>query len=106
MPNPFDIPRRRFLQSLGLSAAALPFIPILESEAGGSAPTKRFLVFYTPHGMVHEDWTPDEAPGGEFTLKKILQPLAPYKDYLDIIGGLDMKPHGPPAVPIPWDRRT
>ena len=91
------LPRRRFLQSLGVSAAVAPFVPLLESEAGGSIGTTRFLLFYTPHGTVHDDWAPDEDPGGPFTLKKILQPLAPHQDYLNIIGGLDMKPHGPPG---------
>ncbi len=91
------LPRRRFLQSLGVSAAVSPFVPLLESEAGGSAGSTRFLLFYTPHGTVHDDWAPDEEPGGPFTLKKILQPLQPHKDYLNIIGGLDMKPGGPPG---------
>ena len=92
-------PRRRFLQSLGVSAAVAPFVPLLESEAGGSAGTTRFLLFYTPHGTVHEDWTPDEAPGGPFTLKSILEPLQPHKDYLNIIAVLDIVPAGPAGGP-------
>ncbi len=92
-----SLPRRRFLQSLGVSAAVAPFVPMLESEAGGPENLTRFLLFYTPHGTVHEHWAPDEAPGTPFALKKILQPLAPHQDYLNIIGGLDMKPEGPPG---------
>lgn len=91
------LPRRRFLQSLGVSTALAPFIPLLESEAGGKENPTRFLLLYTPHGTVHDHWEPDEAPGSPFALKKILQPLAPHQDYLNIIGGLAMRPHGPPG---------
>ncbi len=88
--------RRRVLQSLGLSAAALPFIPTLESEAGVQPAPMRFLSFFTPHGTIKENWQPTRV-GGDFTLSPILAPLQPYKDILTVIEGLNVYPAGPPG---------
>ncbi len=68
--------RRSFLNGLGMSAAALPFIPRL-GRAGADVAPKRFIVFATTTGMTGrypDNWAPT---GGEnnFTLSTILEPL-------------------------------
>ncbi|MEM6993297.1 MAG: DUF1552 domain-containing protein [Myxococcota bacterium] len=72
------VSRRNFLQGLGLSAAALPFVPILESAAGGKGFPKRLIVFCTTTGMTGRypgNWAP-VGTTNEFSLSPILQPLA------------------------------
>ena len=87
--------RRRVLQAFGASAAALPFVPLLESAAGGAeSPPLRFLVMFHPHGVYRPNWVPQ---GGEtdFVLPSILDPLEPFRDRLLVVDGLRM------AVPNP-----
>lgn len=78
--------RRRFLQGIGLSAAAWPLVPPLTTFAApGDQPT-RLLVFYHPHGVA-SGWAPT---GGEhdFVLSPQLSPLTPFQDRLVVVGGL------------------
>ncbi len=85
------------LRGLGLGAAAAPFIPLLESVAGGpETPPKRLLMFFHPHGTIRENWLP---VGGEqdFSLPSILAPLQPHREHLVVLDGLQMVPSGPPG---------
>jgi Protein of unknown function (DUF1552) len=54
------IGRRRFLQSLGISAAAVPFVVGLDSlyvnAQVPTVPKKRFLFMYSPNGMLYYNW--------------------------------------------------
>jgi hypothetical protein len=91
--------RRSVLAGLGVSAAAAPFLPLLESAAGGTeAPPLRFVVFYHPHGVVRDAWLPTGS-STDFSLPTILAPLSAYKDRLVVIDGLDVKPTGPLGGP-------
>lgn len=82
--------RRKFLRgsALGAAAVTLPFMRVLDGSAqpGGA---KRFLAIFTPCGTIADEWVPD---GGErdFRLKRILEPLEPYRDKLLVLNGLDM----------------
>ena len=82
-----------------MSAAVTPFVPLLQSAAGGAeAPPKRLLLFFHPHGVVHENWLP-VGTSTDFTLPTILEPLAPYQDRLVVIDGLRIAVAGPPGGP-------
>ncbi|MCH9685084.1 MAG: DUF1552 domain-containing protein [Deltaproteobacteria bacterium] len=70
--------RREFLKGLGLSAAAMPFIPMLESRAGGQAFPLRLVVFCTTTGMTGrypDNWAP-VGTVDDFTMSPILAPLS------------------------------
>ena len=104
-PNRF-FSRRQFLAGLGVSAAAAPFVPLLESAAGGpEAPPKRFVVFFHPHGVMREDWLPTGSETS-FTLPSILAPLSSVKSQICVLDGLAVKPTGifggPHTVGPPW----
>ncbi len=87
--------RRQVLASMGVGAAVAPFVPLLESAAGGpEKPPKRLVVVFTPHGTIKENWRPTGS-STDFTLSPILQPLQPFKDRLVVIEGLDIKPQPP-----------
>jgi hypothetical protein len=94
------LPRRRFLGFLrGLAGGALA-LPLLDSLTSGSARAlphpKRLIVFFSANGTIADAWRPT---GGEndFVLSEILEPLAPHRDQLLILGGVDAESsyHGP-----------
>jgi hypothetical protein len=89
------IPRRTVLRGLG-TALALPLldgmVPALTALRASAAKARiRLGIVYVPHGAVMANWTP-AAEGTSFELSPILQPLAPFRDRLVILTGLDNKP--------------
>ncbi len=87
--------RRQFLHDLGLSAAALPFVCNLPGLAWGAAEQQRKqrLVFiFTPNGTIPDEFWPDKE--GELELKRILQPLEPFKSQTLTMHGMCDKIRG------------
>lgn len=87
--------RREFLKSLGVTTALLPFVGGLPSLLAQSAsrPAQRIVFFFTPNGIVPGQFWPDET-GSNFTLKRILEPLEPFKDKLLALRGVSNKVRG------------
>jgi hypothetical protein len=90
--------RRQFLRDLGISAAALPLVMGLPSlgfgHAANTTPRKQRLIFmFSPNGTLPNKFWPDEE-GDQFTLKPIVEPLAPFKDRLLFLRGLSNKVRG------------
>ena len=88
--------RRQFLRHLGLSAAALPFLPALPSwsaEQKSSAKMQRIIFLFTPNGTVPPDFWPDQT-GPDFQLKRILTPLAEFKKQMITLKGVCNKVNG------------
>lgn len=87
--------RRHFLRTLGLSTAALPFLPALPSfgQATSSANPQRIIFMFTPNGTIPPEFWPDEV-GPDFKLKRILQPLEPFKNRLLTLKGISNKVRG------------
>jgi hypothetical protein len=85
--------RRTFLKTAGVGAAALPFVPLLNTEVlgNGLAFPKRLLVFYFSNGLFQGGFFPTGGTETDFELPFILEPLAPYKDDLLVIEGLDLQ---------------
>ncbi|MDA0281855.1 MAG: DUF1552 domain-containing protein [Planctomycetota bacterium] len=92
---PLPTSRRRFLKSLGLKAAALPFLMNLPSLgfAGSSSRKKRLVVMFSPNGTVPKEFWPDQE-GSEFVLKPILKPLEPFRDRMLVLNGVCDKVRG------------
>lgn len=95
--------RRALLRGIGGIGVALPFLDIMRarpSDAGPLTAPKRLLIFFTPNGMIYEDfdnnpigsddWTPTGTETN-FTLSPILQPLAPYQQKLLVLDGVHMQ---------------
>lgn len=83
------IQRRQFLRDIGVSAATLPFLtglPGLNAAQGGGK--QRLIVMFSPNGTVPEEFWP-KGEGQEFQLGKILQPLAPFKDQMLALRGIN-----------------
>ncbi len=66
-----------------------PFTPDAVDDAPSVVAGARFLfIFYSPHGTVLDSWRPSGS-GANFTLSRILSPLAAYQERMTIIAGLD-----------------
>jgi hypothetical protein len=88
----FKLDRRTVLRGAGSIAIALPWLEIMGEErvahaqaAGGA---KRFLSVYTPGGTVLEKFWPSSAT--DPSSSSILAPLAPVKDKLLVMKGMNM----------------
>jgi hypothetical protein len=92
-----SLPRRTFLRGMG-AALALPLLDAMVPALGATADSpanraKRVGFIYMPNGVAMNTsgidyWTP-RGIGGEFELSTILAPLAPFRDRLLVVGGLD-----------------
>ena len=93
--------RRAVLRGLGASVA-LPLldgmVPAYAALRATATPAQRLGIVYVPMGAVMENWTP-ATEGDGFELSPILQPLAPVRDQLLVLTGLDNQP----AVALPGE---
>jgi hypothetical protein len=91
--NPLD--RRQFVRNLGVSTAALPFVTGLPSL--GSANTtprrQRLVVMFSPNGTIPKSFWP-ETTGNNFEMKEIMKPLAPFRDRMLVLNGLNNRVRG------------
>ncbi|HXC59912.1 MAG TPA: DUF1552 domain-containing protein [Steroidobacteraceae bacterium] len=80
--------RRTLLRGLG-TAMSLPLLDaMLPARAGDvAARPRRLQIFYTPNGMIMENYTPAKV-GKDFPLSPTLQPFAPYKERMTVLTGL------------------
>ena len=85
--------RRQFIRDLGVSAAALPFLTALPSLGSSAARKQRLVLMFSPNGIVPTHFWPDEE-GEEFTLKRILSPLEPFKKQMLTLRGISNKVRG------------
>ena len=84
-----SIPRRTFLRGAG-AALALPMLDAMTPalSAGAARPT-RMAFIEVPNGIMMDKWTP--ATEGDLELSPILEPLAPFRDRMLVLSGLDQK---------------
>ena len=87
--------RREFLRNLGVSATAGHFLFALPSLgwAASSARKQRLVFLFSPNGVIPKHFWPDQE-GADFEFKRILQPLAPFKQQVLTLEGIDNKIRG------------
>lgn len=78
--------RRTVLRGLG-AALALPLLEAMQPAAAAAPRPRRLQVFYTPNGMIMQNFTPEHA-GRDYALTPTLEPLAPYRERVTVISGL------------------
>ncbi len=90
---PGSLHRRTFLRGLG-TAMALPWLEAMtplarwaEASHPASAPLRSAFLFI-PNGVHQPDWTP-EGSGKNWAASPLLEPLAPVRDDVLVISGLD-----------------
>lgn len=91
------VSRRAILTGARGLALALPFLSSWRKESGfgvlspraaradGSGAPKRLIFWVAPWGTYHDLWT----PGPDFTLNKLMEPLAPLRDKLTVLTGVN-----------------
>jgi Protein of unknown function (DUF1552) len=103
------LPRRTFLRGLGVTMS-LPFLdamaPALMAQSKTAAnPLPRLGFVYIPHGAIMDQWTPKSA-GADFEFTRILTPLEPFREHLNVVSGLHHKAADTTAVhslsPTTW----
>jgi hypothetical protein len=85
-----SLPRRTFLRGAG-ATLSLPLLDAMVpafAAAADTQPIRRFGVVYVPNGIDMQRWTPAQT-GGSFDLTPILQPLAPFRNDVLIVSGLE-----------------
>ena len=87
------LPRRTMLRGVG-AAIALPLLDCMVPAAAAirftaANPVKRLGVLYAANGMAMDYWLPTET--GALTLSPIQQPLAPFRDRVVVVSGLDSR---------------
>jgi hypothetical protein len=89
--------RREFLLKTGVSAAAANYLlnlPSLGWAAASGTPKKKRLVFiFSPNGVIPKHFWPDTL-GSDFDIKRILQPLAEFKNRMLTLHGVCNKING------------
>src|SRR6202035_5122180 len=103
------LPRRTFLRGVGatlalpLLDAMLPAQTLLKNTVAAGAPRMGFV--YVPHGAIMSQWTP-EAHGAGFEFTRILKPLEPFRDRVNVVSGLGNRAADSTAVhslsPTTW----
>jgi hypothetical protein len=88
--------RRTVLKGVG-AAVALPLLDAMNpagvawaQTAAGKAPHRLAFVGF-PHGAVMRHFKPEQT-GRDYTMPRILEPLAPYREHMTIVTGLRNKP--------------
>jgi len=100
LPRRRGLSRRALFQSLGLSAALAPFVPLLNASGQEVKRPKRLLLFFSPDGSADSDSSAgpiDWKPVGtetDFTLHQIQAPLQPLAGKLVVPWGLKMSVTG------------
>src|SRR5439155_10570941 len=88
------LPRRTFLRGMG-ATLALPLlegmVPAFSSTLRTTGSPTRMTFVYFPNGAIMNKWAPT-VEGAAFQLPAILEPLAPFRDQLLVLSGLDNNP--------------
>ena len=90
-----SLPRRLFLRNLGGVTIGLPPLAAMFNADGtayaaaakAEIPT-RFVFWFNGNGVVEKYWIPAETGAG-FTMTPCLAPLAPFRDDIHVVTGLD-----------------
>jgi hypothetical protein len=93
------VSRRRLLQSLGIGAAASPWLPLLNADAQTATRPKRLILLFTPDGIAAQNYntTVDWKPTGTetaFSFHQIHAPLDPFKAKIVVPWGLTLTAGG------------
>ena len=81
----YQLNRRRLLSSLS-KLVWVPALPFWGAPTARAATPRRILFVYLPNGI---QWQP-AGTGAPLTLSGALQPLAPFKDYVTVVSGVNL----------------
>ncbi|HRF01385.1 MAG TPA: DUF1552 domain-containing protein [Pirellulaceae bacterium] len=88
------VSRRDWLVNAGISAGAanlvlhLPSLARRVSADERPRPKQRLVIVFSPNGVIPDHFWPEAQENGELQLKRILEPLAPFRDKVVTMQGL------------------
>jgi hypothetical protein len=93
------VTRRSFLSGLGAGTAAIIARPLVRECFGQGMPPRRLLVVYMPNTSIRASWLPGggrtpltkQGDARQFTLKACNETLAPVREQMTLVTGLDLK---------------
>jgi hypothetical protein len=94
---PRRLSRRALLKGALGATVALPWLELMRPRGLGAQAVvspKRFGIFFSPCGTIPENWRPTKGATGadtDFTLSPILEPLAPFKNDIVVLRGVNME---------------
>ena len=101
--NSKPISRRTMLRGACGAAMALPWLesmgaaaPLITSakstivRKAAAGPPVRMAFLYVPNGMHMQDWTPKGKSETDFEMQKIMEPIADFKDQMNVFTGLTL----------------
>lgn len=81
--------RRTLLRGALGTGIALPWLEGFQGSASAQQTTpRRLVIFIHANGVMPEQWFPD-TPGPDYEIKFSLEPLAPFKQRMIMLGGVD-----------------
>jgi hypothetical protein len=91
--------RRHFLSGLSAGTAAIIARPLLRECFAASMPPRRLLIIYMPNTSIRASWLPaggrtplnNQGDARQFTLKMGNETLAPAREQMTLVTGLDLK---------------
>src|SRR5579863_8826181 len=94
-----NVSRRRLLKGAAIAIGLPPLEAMFDSKGiayaaepaaklGAAVPESRFVLWFNGNGVVEKFWIPTET-GPDYQLTPCLTPLAPYRDDVHVITGLD-----------------
>ncbi len=88
-----SLTRRKFFRNVGACIALPAFesmfaLPAVAASAGGKSAPTRMAFVYVPNGIIPSAFWP-AAEGADFALTPTLAPLAPLRNQMQVISGLD-----------------
>ena len=94
------ISRRTVLRGFG-TAVALPWLSAMSTSSpliagvtnrvAMETPPIRMAFLYVPNGMHMPDWIPQGRGGKDFKIQSIMEPIAEFKDKMNVITGLTLR---------------
>src|SRR5437773_2569307 len=92
------IPRRTFLRGMGVTLA-LPLLDGMVPAFAGArdtatTPSLRLTFMYGPNGRIMNKWNP-AIEGASYEMSPSLAPLAPFRDQILVLTGLNTKAADP-----------
>ena len=78
-----------WLESMGTASPLITSAASTIARKAAAGPPVRMAFLYVPNGMHMPDWTP-KGKGNDFKLQKTMQPVADFKDSMNVFSGLTL----------------
>ena len=79
-----------WLESMGSAAPMITSANSTIARKAAAGPPVRMAFLYVPNGMHMQDWTPKGKSETKFELQKIMEPIADFKDQMNVFTGLTL----------------